>query len=149
MIYVAIATTGLDPAVDHVIEIAACAGDPPRTGTSGVAQWPRGIIARGEHVASRLLDECVRSSMSSADLLYRFAEWYHAQGDQPWVGWNAPFIRAFVPCLPTFTIDLATLRLAREAAGLPACPITGAPRCEAKALAAIGALRWHLSRIIP
>ncbi len=169
LIFLDLATGGLDPATDRILEIAAVRVDAqlaPVDGFATVVLPNPGIApcapgwAWDTHTANGLLGEIAAGQgVNLATAQGALLEWLTRQGDRlhtlagDSVGFDLAFLRAWVPLVAArfhgSVWENSTFVQARDLAGLPSCPIDSKSyRAQPGALAALGRARWHLSRVI-
>ncbi len=162
IIFLDIETTGLDPTVDRILEVAAVEVTPamePVRGISSVIQHDPAKCnmveyVRDMHTRSGLL-AALPTGLAFGLARDRFLEWL-GPGPHTLAGDSVHFDRSFLiaqwPAVAAqFShrlLDVSAFNVARAVLGLPACPILGGNhRAEADVLASIARARWHLSRI--
>lgn len=172
LIFLDLETTGLDPALGMILEVAACAVSPTLEPTSGFAAVisprrsglslpPMDSVVIEMHQKNGLFAALDVEGHDFANVYGGLREWLETQGPGPhtlagdsvhfdyrWLLNEMPHVaKMFSHRL----LDVSAFRVARELRGLPPCDIVGpaAHRAQADVLASIAKARWHLSRITP
>lgn len=171
VVFLDLETTGLDPATDRILEIAAARVNErlePVDGFTAVVRPNPGIglamddYVREMHTKNGLLAELDRGQ-TLVEVTKPFCEWLQRQrnGDEKLtlagdsVHFDLSFLRSWIPTAAVHfshrLLDISAFRVAREFCGAEACPIVSSSghRAQGDVLASIAKARWHLSRVMP
>ena len=167
LIFMDLATSGLDPANGNILEIAALRCDAELNPVDGFTcvikpRWTATMVDQVQdmHTRNGLLGEVHSVSAISTNMAEQeLWRWLDKSGTdwQTWAGYGCAFDRAWMKHhMPTIndrfepqTMDVGSFVKARAFTGQTPCPIgPGDGRAQAGVMAAVAQARWHLSRVV-
>lgn len=171
IIFLDIETTGLDPATDRILEVAAALVNEklepldgftsvirPSTQLTGIDPYVQEM-----HTKNGLFIEC-STGPTLSDVNKALCDWLHAHaGGQKAaltlagnsVHFDLSFLKSWMPIAAQWfshrLLDVSAFRVGRELLSMEKCPLVAASnhRAQGDVLASIAQARWYLSRVTP
>ncbi len=171
VIFLDIETTGLDPANDRILEVAAALVDAqlnPIDGFVSVIRPSAPLPAMDPYVQEMHTKNGLFSELESApgmpDVNKALCDWLcaHAGGEKAAltlagnsVHFDLSFLKSWMPVAAQWfshrLLDVSAFGVGRVYAGMEKCPLVAASnhRAQGDVLASIAQARWYLSRMVP